>query len=138
MGLVVDEVTELGPITLLKVRRDGAQPTRAYLRPPQETPFSVVKSIVGSIRTCLENLGVWGKAPAAAGHQTRQIVEQSGGNHDQTGTKLRSKRGTQEAVSTAAFGLPKAQIGMAVCKQLPNIHDVKLVKCHDVNSAINI
>jgi hypothetical protein len=30
--------------------------------------------IVGSIRPCLENPGVWGKAPAAAHYQTRHIL----------------------------------------------------------------
>ncbi len=64
-------------------------------------------------------------------------VEQSGGNYDPSGTKLRSKPGTQEAVVTAAFGMPKAQTGMAGGKYRPNTYDVNLVKRHDDNSAIN-
>ena len=98
---------------------------------------SCPQSSRGSLRPCLENPGVWGKAPVSAGHQTRQIVEQSGGNYDPSGTKLRSKPGTQEAVVTAAFGMPKAQTGMAGGKYRPNTYDVNLVKRHDVNSAIN-
>jgi hypothetical protein len=35
-----------------------------------DAPFRVVKTIVESIRPCLENPGVRGKAPVSAGHQT--------------------------------------------------------------------
>jgi hypothetical protein len=40
-------------------------------------------------------------------------------------------------VVTAAFSMPKAQIGMAGGKYRSNTYDDDLVKRHEVNSAIN-
>jgi len=50
---------------------------------------------------------------------------------------LKAGTGTHEAVVTATCFMPMTHAGMAGGKYRPNTCDVKLVKCHDDNSAIN-
>jgi hypothetical protein len=94
---------------------DVAQQTGAHSRTPGDAPFRVVKTIVESIRTCLENPGVWGKAPVSAGQQTPPFLWN---NPADITTKTDSKY--DESVENT-----------------PNIYDDNLVKRHDDNSAIN-
>ena len=81
----------------------------------QSSSPAVAKPIVGSIRPCLENPGVWGKP------QSPQAI----GRARSCGTIRRILR-------------PKRhQTTMKAWKYRPNTYDVNLVKRHDDNSAIN-
>jgi hypothetical protein len=65
-------------------------------------------------------------------------MEQSDGFQDHTSPKPRRKRETRDAVLTAAFGMPKAQTGMAAGKNHPNTYDNNSAKPLDDNPAFNM